>query len=289
MKLTKAVITAAGADQRMLPAQTLVDRDGRRKTALRVLAEEILSAGIDEIAVIVHPGDADVFAQLAAGCRARMTFVEQTQPRGYGHALHCARDFVGGESFLHLISDHLYVSLRPDRSCARQLVEVAEAEDCAVSAVQATRESMLPFYGVIGGRRVPQSPDRYVVDQVREKPDPTQAEQELQVPGLRAGHYLCFFGMHVLTPFVMEELGRLLEETPPGRPVPLSPALARLAARERYLALELAGRRYDMGECYGLFYAQLALILESPEREDVLARMVELLAQRELGRGVPPA
>ena len=81
MKLTKAVITAAGADQRMLPAQTLVDRDGRRKTALRLLVEEILSAGIDEIAVVAHPGDADVCAQLTAGCRARLTFVEQAQPR----------------------------------------------------------------------------------------------------------------------------------------------------------------------------------------------------------------
>ena len=72
----------------------------------------------------------------------------------------------------------------------------------------------------------------------------------------------------------------------------LSPALADLARREKYLALELAGRRYNIGERYGLFAAQLALALEGREREEVLAQILELLAQRELaadaGSGIAP-
>ena len=74
--------------------------------------------------------------------------------------------------------------------------------------MQATRESLLPYFGAVGGRRLPGGQDLYRVETVIEKPTPTEAEQHLVVPGLRAGHYLCFFGMHVLTPAVMEILGR---------------------------------------------------------------------------------
>ena len=70
-----------------------------------------------------------------------------------------------------------------------------------------THESKLPFYGAVGGHLVASRKGIYEVLQVLEKPTPTEAEQKLIVPGLRAGHYLCFFGMHVLTPAVMELLG----------------------------------------------------------------------------------
>ena len=80
------------------------------------------------------------------------------------------------------------------------MIELAAAEDCAVSAVQATREHLIHQYGTLTGRRLPEHPDIYVIDEIIEKPNPTLAELRLHVPGLRAGHYLCFFGMHVLTP-----------------------------------------------------------------------------------------
>jgi UTP--glucose-1-phosphate uridylyltransferase len=73
------------------------------------------------------------------------------------------------------------------------LVEVAQTEACAVSAVQATRENLLPYFGVVGGKRVPGRQDLYIVETVVEKPSPTEAELRLIVPGLRAGHYLCFW------------------------------------------------------------------------------------------------
>ena len=98
----------------------------------------------------------------------RLHFIPQDQPRGYGHAVYCARDFVGDAPFLHLVGDHLYVS-SDDQSCARQLVEVAQAEVVRVSAVQATRESLLPYYGAVGGKRVPGRKDLYVVETVHRK------------------------------------------------------------------------------------------------------------------------
>ena len=278
MNLKKAVITAAGKNQRTLPLQSLVDRDGSTKTALAIIVEEALAAGIEEIGMVIHPGDQAAFAAAAGSHASRLTFLEQAEPLGYGHAVACAREFTGRSPFLLLVGDHLYVSTET-RGCARQLVEAATAENAAVSAVQATHESKLPYYGAIGGRRVAGRERLYEITDVLEKPTPTTAEQHLIIPGLRAGSYLCFFGMHVLTPTVMDVLAELLA-TSGGKSVHLSTALAKLAKKERYLAAELGGRRYDIGAKYGLLTAQLALGLAGKDRDEVLTGLVELLANR---------
>lgn len=274
------MITAAGHSQRLLPLQTLIDRDGQEKSVLAILIEQALAAEVDEICVVVWPGDEARYAQAAARHAARVRFIPQPQPRGYGHAVWCAREFTAGEPFLHLVGDHLYVGCG-SASCAQRVVDVARAEACSVSAVHSTRESLLPHYGTVGGRRIAGSAGLYRIENVIEKPTPTEAEQRLMVPGMRAGHYLCFFGLHVLTPTVMGLLGRMLTDSP-ERGVMLSTALAELARREQYLALELPDRRYDIGARYGILTAQLALALNGQDREEVLAHIVELLATREM-------
>ena len=256
-----------------------MDRDGVQKTALSIIIEEVLHAGIEEICVVIIPGDQDAYRAAAGAHASRLHFVEQKQPLGYGHAVACAGNFVGRESFLLLVGDHLYVS-HGERSCAEQLVAVAQAQDCSVSAVQATHESKLPYYGAVGGRLVPGTPGLYQVEKVIEKPTPTEAEQKLTVPGLRAGQYLCFFGMHVLTPYVMEFLAETLSGASEPAPLQLTSALATLSGRERYLACELKGRRYDIGVRYGLLIAQLALALDGQDRDEVLTNLIELLALR---------
>jgi UTP--glucose-1-phosphate uridylyltransferase len=280
VKIKKAVITAAGRNQGRLPLQTLVDRDGLQKSALQIIVEEAFSTGVEEAALVVGPGDQQPFASAAGSWGPRLRFVEQASPLGYGHALLCARDFIDEQPFLHLVSDHLYLS-RETRRCAQQLVDVAAQESCAVSAVQPTRENLLPHYGVVGGKGVPARPRLYLVERVMEKPTPTEAEQHLLVPGLRAGHYLCFFGMHVLTPLIMELLSEGLSESERNSaPLQLSPALVKLAERERYLAFEIAGRRYNIGLKFGLLNAQLAFALDGSDREEVLTQLVDLLAHR---------
>jgi UTP--glucose-1-phosphate uridylyltransferase len=280
LRIQKAVITAAGQNQRALPLQTLIDRDGQEKSVLSILIEQALTADIQEICVVVWPDDAARYAQAAARHGGAVRFVAQPQPLGYGHAIHCARAFTAGDPFLHMVGDHLYVSTAP-QSCTQRLLEVAAAEECSVSGVQPTRESLLPRFGTVAGRRVAGKPGLYRVETVIEKPTPTEAEQRLTVPGIRAGYYLCFFGVHVLTPIVMDILGRMLEGRP-DRPVTLSAALAELARDEQYLALEEDGRRYDIGARYGLLTAQLALALNGRDRNHVLANIVELLADREM-------
>ena len=283
MKINKAVITAAGRKQRTLPLQMLIDRDGTEKSVLQIIIEETLRANIEEICVVVRPGDEEAYTQVAGEHARRLHFVQQPEPLGYGHAIYCAKSFVGRTPFLHLVGDHLYIS-RNNKGCAKELVELAEAEACTVSAVQATRESLLPYFGAAGGRRLAGRPDLYQVETVIEKPTPTEAEQRLIVPGLRAGHYLCFFGIHVLTPAVMDILGGLIEAAGTEGGVTLSAALAQLPKYEQYLAVEKPDWRYDVGVKYGLLTAQLALALNGQDRDEVLSRLLELLAARELGQ-----
>ncbi|MEZ4727886.1 MAG: sugar phosphate nucleotidyltransferase [Caldilineaceae bacterium] len=291
MKIPKAVITAAGRRQRTLPLQTLIDRDGVEKSVLTILIEEVVRAGISEICVVVRPGDEQAYGgvagEQASALGARLHFVPQPEPLGHGHAVYCARSFVGQEAFLHLVGDHLYVS-RSEAGCAQHLVEVATQEACTVSAVQATRESLLPYFGTVGARRMTGRSDLYQVEMVIEKPTPTEAEQHLIVSGLRAGYYLCFFGMHVLTPTIFGILERQIAtfqqsagNNKPGG-ITLASALGELAGREQYLALEKHDSRYDVGVKYGLLTAQLALALSGRDRDEVLAKLLTLLAQREL-------
>ena len=278
MEIKKALITAAGKGQRTLPLQSLVDRDGVTKTALAIIIEEVLRAGIETIGVVISPGDETAYRAAAGAHAGRLTFIEQTAPLGYAHAIYSAAAFCGSDPFLLLVGDHLYLSTAA-KGCAQQLVETARAEKCAVSAVESTHESQLPFYGAVGGKLVDAARRLYQVDTVLEKPTPTEAEQKIDVPGLRAGYYLCFFGMHVLTPALQRLLGAAFAKNA-GREssVNFRSVLAELAAQERYLAAELDGRRYDFGVKYGLLTAQLALGLSGTDRDEVLRGIVELMA-----------
>ena len=282
MNIKKAVITAAGKGQRTLPLQSLIDRDGTEKSVLQIVVEEAMRGGIEEVCIVVRPGDEKAYAEVAGDHAGRLHFVHQAVPLGYGHAVYCAKEFVGSDAFLHLVGDHLYIS-REQRGCASQLIEVAQRESCSVSAVHATRENLLPYFGTVGVHRLAGKRNLFRVEEVVEKPTPTYAEQQLIVPGLRAGYYLCFFGMHVLTPTVMDVLGQCIAEKTSEQGVTLSDALARLAHREQYLALETEDWRYDVGVRYGLMQAQLALAMSGKDRDQVLSSLLELLAERELG------
>lgn len=280
MIIRKALITAAAPDQRKLSTQTLIDRDGIKKSILEILIEEVVTAGITDICIVIQPEDEIPYSQVLGQYGHYVKFVHQKKAIGYGYALYCANDFISGESFLHLVGDHLYVN-KNDIHCARHLVDFARNQKCAVSAVQATRESQIPNYGVVGGIGYQKMNGVYKISKVIEKPTPTIAEQQLLVPGLRAGHYLCFFGMHVLTPTVMKILGKELEKNPESK-VNLSYALNILARSELYLALEKNDLRYDMGDKYGLLKAQLALALNGKDRDQVLSEMLDLFIMKDI-------
>jgi len=307
VQITKAVITAAGRGARQYPASDtvqkamlpLVDRDGLTKPVLQIIAEEAMESGIEEICVVGAPGDDEVYrrhfrsyaenlrsaykgvewaeeqAKRLGDLERRLVFAAQPEPDGYGHAVWCAREFANGRPVLLLLGDHLYIS-KEERRCARQLIELAASEGCAASAVQATREHLIHQYGTLTGKRLPDRPDVYVIEEIVEKPNPTLAELRLQVPGLRAGHYLCFFGMHVLTPAVFDLLDEMVgrDDREAGQ-IQLTSALNVLAGREKYLALETRGVRHNIGVKYGVVDAQIALALAGVDRERMLAGLLE--------------
>ncbi|KAA1261671.1 UTP--glucose-1-phosphate uridylyltransferase [Rubripirellula obstinata] len=299
MQVRKAVITAAAPRQNRLPLQQLVDSSGEDKTALQLIVDETAAAGIEEICLVIRPEDQQAY-ELAAGPHlAAIQFVHQPEPLGYADAIHRAADFVANDAFLHLVGDHLYVS-STGVPCAKQLVDVAKEYKCSVSAVQSTRESMLPYFGVVSGPRLPQSQQPksqrlYEIEHVIEKPTPTLAEQELVTPGLRSGHYLGFFGMHVLTADVMSLISDLtrgdlasgdLASTSNGNKPCLSDAVAALPSRGRYLAHQIEGTRYNLGVKYGLLKAQLAIGLSGRDRDEILVGIMDLLSNRVEGQNV---
>ncbi len=275
MPIQKAIITAAGPGQNTLPLQRLVDRDGVEKSALEMIIEEVDSAGIEEVAIVIRDGDQDAYRSAAGRLVDRLEFLIQRKPLGYGDAILCGEDFADGESVLHLVGDHIYISHSAVR-CAEQLLQVARTHNCCVSAVQPTRESMLPYFGAIGGQRLPGFDDLFDVKLVLEKPTPTQAEQYLTTAGFRSGTYLCFFGMHVITPGIFEALNELAVTF--DRPVALSEALNLAASREQVLALQIEGQRHNIGVKYGLLQTQLALALSGVDRDRILREMIELLS-----------
>ncbi|MEM7785498.1 MAG: UTP--glucose-1-phosphate uridylyltransferase, partial [Planctomycetota bacterium] len=128
----------------------------------------------------------------------------------------------------------------------------------------------------VGAKRIGSRDSLFEVTQVVEKPTPTYAEQHLMVAGLRASHYLCLSGAHVLTPTVMELLAQACHES--SENVQLSPSLGQLAKQERYLATEINGCRFNIGMKYGLLKAQLALALAGKDRDEILQELIQLVA-----------
>lgn len=309
MNIKKAVITAGARGERLYPvADTvqksmlpMVDTDGINKPIIQIIAEEAFSSGVEELCIVCAPDDEtkylDNFRSLQKTLETsfrgaewahqqainikilmdRLSFAVQAEPLGYGHAVYQARQFVNNEPFLLLLGDYLYVSDIKGKRCARQLIELAAQEECSVSAVNPTIEHQIGKYGTLTGKALLNYNGIYQIEKIIEKPSISQAELELQTPGLRAGYYLCFFGMHVFKPSVFDLLKSETDKN--GKNILLTPALQQMADTDKYLALEMKGNRHDTSKKLGLMQAQIALGLASDMRDEVLTQMVQLLAE----------
>ena len=311
----KAVITAAGKGTRQYPASTtvqkemlpLVDVDGITKPTIQIICEEAIESGIEEICIITNP---EVDAQMRrhfqpipenllpafAGkdwalaqseklrnLQARLTFVLQDSPEGYGHAVYQAREFVGDEPFVLLLGDHVYIS-RTAKRCARQVIDVYNLCGCSVSAVSATPEHLLHLFGAMAGNLISTEPNTYEVTVIQEKPSVDFAEKNLKVEGVHPGYYLCLFGMHAFTPALFDVLEHNIKnDIRDNGEIQLTNALETLRQRERYVAFEARGDRYDMGVPFGFVETQMGLALNSPFRDQILASLIRSLAKNVSG------
>jgi UTP--glucose-1-phosphate uridylyltransferase len=281
--------------------------DGLTKPTIQIIAEEALAAGIEEICIVTSPGDDEMYrrhfrglsgdllpafagkewalreSEQLARLEQVLSYVEQPTQEGFGHAVYCARDWVGDEPFLLLLGDHVYISTAPDGSrCARQAVNVFERTGCTISTLKRTPERLLHLFGTVRGEPLAEdTPGIYRVTAMVEKPTPKQAAAELRTPGLPEGEYLCFFGMHVFTPTIFECLAyNIAHDLREKGEYQLTAAQALLVEREEYLAYEAQGERYDMGVPFGLVETQLALALNSPMRDEMVASLAQILASQ---------
>ena len=284
MKITKAVIPMAGPVHRDLPLQHITTGEGITRHVAALQIDELLGAGIRHVALIMAPGTEPFFEVLRAQFGDALARIEQPQPEGFGDAILCAEPWVAADPFILQVCDHVFVSQVAD-SCTKQLLAIAAKDECSVSAVLATPESQLPYFGVVGGLRVANTTDLYTVSTVVEKPTPTIAEELCMVPGLRQGTYLALFGTHVLTSRIFAVLREQKQGLKGGRRLGLTEALAMLANREKYLAREVQGLRLDLEGPFGLLRAQVALALHGPRREEVLELLLEEVAHAQGGRG----
>lgn len=314
-KVRKAVIPAAGRGTRQYPASAavakvmfpLVDRDGVAKPLVQVIAEEAIDAGIEEICIVVGPGEEgmyrDYFRRMspeeAKGFRGkdwaileserlaafgeRLHFAVQETQEGYGHAVYQAKKFVGGEPFLLMLGDHVYISDTKER-CARQVTRVFEQLGAdAVTGVQPTLERDLHLFGTIRGGILEGAEEGvYRAELIIEKPSIEEAREKLATPGLPAGNYLSHFGLHAFGPGIFESLEYLIKNDVREKgEIQLTAAQEHLRERGgKYYITRVQGQRYDTGIPYGLMETQLALGLNGVHRTEMCEAIARILAMQ---------
>jgi UTP-glucose-1-phosphate uridylyltransferase/mevalonate kinase len=234
-KVRKAVIPAAGFGTRLFPASKamkkelfpIIDATGRAKPVILAIVEEALSAGIEEICIIVQKEDKELFEdffvtppsienfnklskenkkymEYLSSIAGRITFVCQDAQEGFGHAVYCAKEWVAGEPFLLLLGDHLYCS-HTEGSCAVQLIDVYKKTGMSVLGLQETPGAQIHKHGCAGGDFTEDGRILSITEFV-EKPDLEYAREHLAVDGVSEDHYLTVFGQYVLEPDIFTYL-----------------------------------------------------------------------------------
>ncbi len=273
----KALIPAAGFGTRLFPATKaikkelfpVIDREGRVKPAILAIIEEALSAGIEEVGIIVQSADREMFADFLhtpprienfqklsrehqeysrylLDIGHRVTFLTQDIQEGFGHAVYCAREWVNGEPFLLLLGDHLYTS-ESGSSCARQLLDVYERFNRSVVGLKVSPVEDIRHFGCVTGMwEEPQS----ILDltEVTEKPEPEYAREHLQVEGLENDRFLTLFGQYILKPRIFDYLEEnITHNLREWGEFQLTSCIDRLRREDGLSGYLVKGRAYDIG------------------------------------------
>jgi UTP-glucose-1-phosphate uridylyltransferase/galactokinase len=290
--IRKAVIPVAGLGTRMFPYTKAVPKTflpvvtpgGAAKPVIQVIVEEALSAGVEEVALVIQPEEearfrayfqSDVRAEILAklppllGEEAerlrqigkRLTFILQHDAKGFGHAVLLAEKWVGGEPFLLLLGDHLY---RTDeaRSVAKQVVELFQSFGDSQSVVGIYQETLarLKHYGTVTGEWV--SEDTLQVQKMLEKPTEDVAQTYLKVERHGKPAYYCVNGIYALRPTIFGFLNEQAAAAAEGEEVQLTTALEALRQEEGVKGLVVRGTHFDTG--LPLIYAETVVRFSQP-------------------------
>jgi UTP-glucose-1-phosphate uridylyltransferase len=273
----KAVIPAAGFGARLFPATKaikkelfpVIDAEGRAKPVILAVVEEALNAGVEEVAIVIQERDRQVFEDLFYSAPPldhyhrlsqadqrysgyllelghRVKLIVQEAQEGFGHAVHCARSFVGDEPFLLVLGDHLYRSTS-SVPCARQIVDEYARTGQSVVGLKSVRGEDIYRFGCAAGDWTGDA-TRMNVTELAEKPTLDYARQHLRVEGLGEDEFLSLLGLYVLTPHVFDLLAERIEHNMrEAGEFQLTPALDRLRQEEGMAGYVIQGERHDVG------------------------------------------
>jgi len=272
--LRKAVFPVAGLGTRFLPATKAMAKEMLPvvdKPLIQYAVDEARAAGIEQFCMVTGRGKTaivehfDIAYELEATLKLRsknaelaslrelqmppgaITTVRQQEPLGLGHAIWCARSFIGDEPFAILLPDDLVMS---DTPCTKQLADVYHETGGCVVAVTEVPRAQTNRYGILDIG----SDDGRLVD-IRglvEKPKPEDAPSNLSI-----------IGRYVLTSGVIDHLARM--ERGQGNEVQLTDAMAKMIGTVPFHGLRYEGRRFDCGDKVGFLEAQLAFALKRPD------------------------
>ncbi len=282
MKITKAVIPAAGLGTRFLPATKAVPKEMLPivdTPTLQYIIEEAAASGIEDILIITgrgkraiedhfdksyelenelkRAGKTDFIEQIEPiSSLANIHYVRQKEALGLGHAIHCAKSFVGNSPFAVLLGDDIVHSKTP---CLKQMIDVYDKYSCSVLGVQTVDTSDVSKYGIIKPESV--SERIYKVLDMVEKPKVEDAPSNIAV-----------LGRYIINPEIFE----CLENVKPGAggEIQLTDALSMLATKQDIYAYDFVGQRYDVGNKMGFLKATVEQALR---RDDLKEEFLEYL------------
>lgn len=285
--ITKAVIPAAGLGTRFLPATKACPKEMLPivdKPTIQYIIEEALASGIKDILIISghnkraiedhfdrnpelelnleEHGKMELLEQVKAIADVNIHYIRQKKPKGLGHAILCAKAFVGDEPFAVLLGDD--VVYNDENPCLKQLIDVYNATGSSVLGCQTVPQEKVSSYGIVASEATDNERIFKVNDMV-EKPAVAEAPSRLAV-----------LGRYVITPEIFE----ILEHTVPGRggEIQLTDALKVLAKEQSMYAYDFVGRRYDVGDKEGYLEATVEYALRRDDlREKFLGYLREVV------------
>jgi UTP-glucose-1-phosphate uridylyltransferase/mevalonate kinase len=275
-RIRKAIIPAAGFGAHHFPASKalkmeflpVIDQDGKTKPAILANLEELIRAGIEDIAIIIQPSDQELFEsffcipppiegynQLSREDQLyneqiqewshRITFIHQPIQDGFGHAVLCAKDWIKDEPFLLMLGDHLFRA--KEGSCTQQLMDQYEQFRKNIVGLKETGRDDIRKYGVVAGKwEIPHT--LLHITEATEKPNWEYAHHHLAVEGIENDCFLSFFGLYILFPRVLEILEEQVSHNLREQGLfQLTPALNQLRQEEELLGYCIDGERFDLG------------------------------------------
>ncbi|WP_066064528.1 UTP--glucose-1-phosphate uridylyltransferase GalU [Neobacillus soli] len=282
MKIKKAIIPAAGLGTRFLPATKALPKEMLPivdKPTIQYIVEEAVAAGIEEIIIVTGRGKRSIEDHFDKSYEledtllrknnlavleevqkisnlVNISYVRQKEPKGLGHAILCAKSFIGEEPFAVMLGDDLVMSEVP---CLKQLINVFEYHNSSVVGVQAVSETEVSKYGIIKPRGTMLEPNLFSVESLVEKPKKEEAPSRFAV-----------MGRYVLKPEIFE----ILDSLPIGQDneLQLTDAINELTKQQAVLAYNFEGTRYDIGDKIGYVKATIDISLQRDDtREEILA------------------